>query len=93
MSLTGYLTNDGRDLSNVFMNINNGALIASQNSFRANQTFADGIDISGSFLYGRNDGSAFDISLNKRYPIGYTKTFFIPQPSLQQQTFHLTRHL
>ena len=75
MSLTGYVLSDGRDLSNIFMNINNGAVIASQNSFQSKQTFVGGIDLSGSFLYGRNDGSAFDISLNASYPIGYTNTY------------------
>ena len=74
MSLTGYLLNNGTDLSNVFMNINNGALLVSQNSLQAKQTFAGGVDVSGSFLYGRNDRSAFDLSFNQTYPIGYTNT-------------------
>lgn len=72
MSLTGYLSNDGRDLSNVFIGINNGALIASQNVFRANQTFAGGIDLSNSFLYSRNDVHLFNAPINSKYPVGYT---------------------
>ena len=69
--LTGYLLSDGRDLSNVFIGINNGALIASQNSFQSKQTFAGGIDISNSFLYSRNDGHRFDVSFNLLPPVGY----------------------
>ena len=73
--LTGYLANDGRDLSNIFMNINNGVSLTRPNTFQQKMTCLDNLDLSGCFLYGRRDGSSFDISFNLTYPIGYTKTF------------------
>ena len=69
---TGYLLSDGvTDLSNVFMNINEAGLI-SANKFQQKMTCLGNIDLSGSFLYGRNDGYTFDTSLNSLIPVGYT---------------------
>lgn len=74
MSLTGYLVSDGiTDLSAVFMNIN-GPSILSQNIFEQKTIFAGGVDLSNSFLYGRNDGYAFNTAVNSMYPIGYSSS-------------------
>ena len=72
MSLTGYLLSDGRDLSDAFIGINNGASLTRANAFQSNQTFAGGIDVSNSFLYGRNDGDLFNVAINSRYPVGFS---------------------
>ena len=76
---TGYLLSDGvTDLSSVFMNINAGALLANENVFKQKNTFSGGIDLSGSFLYGRSDGYLFDTSFNSMFPVGYTA--FVSNP-------------
>jgi hypothetical protein len=77
---TGYLLSDGvTDLSDVFMNINNAISLTSPNIFRQKTTFSGNIDLSNCFLYGRNDGSEFNVSFNSIYPIGYTSTFSYSQ--------------
>lgn len=76
MSLTGYLTSGGTDLSAVFMNINKGVSLTASNVFQQKNKFLDGgIDLSGSLLYGRNEGSDFITGLSAPYPIGYTNTY------------------
>ena len=76
MSSTGYLLSDGTtDLSAVFVNINGPSLL-SQNIFQQKTIFSGGLDLSNCFLYGRNDGHAFDISSNSMYPIGFTSSTF-----------------
>ena len=69
--LTGYLLSDGTDLSNVFMNINKGASLSLANKFTSTNTFKGNIDLSGSFLYGRNDGYNFREVISAPFPIGY----------------------
>jgi hypothetical protein len=73
--LTGYLLSDGTDLSNVFMNINKGASLSLANKFTSTNTFKGNIDLSGGFLYGRNDGYNFTTVISAPYPIGYTFTY------------------
>ena len=72
MSLSGYLLSDGvTDISNVFMNINEVSLTKS-NTFQQKMTCLGNVDLSGCFIYGRNDGYAFDVSINSMFPVGYT---------------------
>ena len=73
--LTGYELSNGTDLSNVFMNINNGVLLSLANKFTSTNTFRRNVDVSGSFLYGRNDGYNFTTVISAPYPIGYTFTY------------------
>lgn len=72
MSLTGYLLSDGvTDISNVFTNINEVSL-TKPNTFQQKMTSLANVDLSGCFIYGRNDGYAFDVSINLMFPVGYT---------------------
>jgi hypothetical protein len=72
MSLTGYLLSDGiTDLSNVFININEVSL-TKPTTFQQKMTSLGNVDLSGCFIYGRNDGYAFDVSINSMFPVGYT---------------------
>ena len=74
MSLTGYLTVGGSDLSSVFMNINRGISLTSTNVFQQQNTFLGNVDLSGSLLYGRNGGSNFNTG-GSPYPVGYTNVY------------------
>ena len=67
-SNTGYTLADGRDLSSVFMGINNGASLANANVFQSRQKFAKDIDLSGSFFYNMPNTTISGTN----YPIGYT---------------------
>lgn len=67
-SNTGYTLADGRDLSSVFMGINNGVSLANANVFQSRQKFAKDIDLSGSFFYNMPN----TIISGTNYPIGYT---------------------
>ena len=74
--LTGYLLSNGTDLSNVFMNINTPSILLNVNNVMTNtNTFTNRVDLSGSFLYGRNDGYNFTSSQSTPYSIGYTILF------------------
>ena len=87
MSLTGYLTSGGSDLSAVFMNINRGVSLTSSNVFQQKNKFLDGgIDLSGSLLYGRNNGSDFITGLTTPYPVGYTNTYTLSSQTHSSST-------
>lgn len=71
--LTGYLLSNGTDLSNVFMNINTPYVLLNANTVMTGaNTFTKSVDLSGSFLYGRNDGYDFTSLQTTPYSIGYT---------------------
>ena len=68
-SSTGYTLSDGRDLSQVFMNITDSASSSSQNVLQSTQKFANNIDLSGSLMFYSMPSTVVSA---KPYPIGYT---------------------
>ena len=68
-SNTGYTLTDGRDLSSVFMGINNGVSLATANVFQAKQTCLGGIDLSACPMFYSMPSTVLSGPI---YPIGYT---------------------
>ena len=68
-SNTGYTLADGRDLSSVFMGINNGVSLANANVFQAKQTCLGGFDLSACPMFYSMPSTVLTGPI---YPIGYT---------------------
>ena len=93
--LTGYLLSNGTDLSNVFMNKDTSLILPNgTNIITGVNTFVGNVDLSGSLLYGRNDGYNFKTTLTIKYPIGYTiQPSSTPTPPNTTTTINVTLYL